>query len=81
MARRCWVRKNSPSPSAAILTPRTAPFMADPWSPDLVDLFPEVDLSALEETLAAIDLDALLGPDLDLDSLLGEGDLARYLRP
>lgn len=50
-----------------------SPFMADPWSPDLVDLLPEVDLSALEDALAAIDLDALLGPDLDLDSLLGEG--------
>ena len=45
--------------------------MADPWSPDLVDLLPEVDLSALEDALAAIDLDALLGPDLDLDELLG----------
>ena len=35
-----------------------------PWSPasDLVDLLPDVDLSALNELLAAIDLDELLGP-------------------
>lgn len=51
------------------------PCAACPWSPvsDLTDLLPDLDLSALDDLLAATDLDELLGPDLDLDSLLGEG--------
>lgn len=55
-----------------------APCISRPWSP-ASDL---VDLSALEDLLAAIDLDELLGPDLDLDALLGPDlDLDELLGP
>lgn len=75
-----------PAPVSGHLNAPESPLAAHPWSPaaDLVDLLPDVDLSALDELLGPIaDLDALLGPAVDLASLLGEGEdqILRRLDP